>query len=230
MKDSRWLTMLILCLSVSVLACRAQSHSSAEGTQLAKAPEKGLSKATFAGGCFWCMEAPFEVLEGVKSVRSGYTLGEIEYPTYRQVANGNTDHVESVLVYYDPQLISYDSLLYVFWRNIKPTQANGQFYDRGSQYKTYIFYHNENQKKLALGSKQKLAETGKFDQPIATKIVKAPDDFWLAEDYHQNYYHNKTSDYMQYYVGSGRQGYIKNTWPEYYAKYQKQKKQLDEPK
>jgi len=230
MKDSRWLTVLILTFSLGLIACNAQSQSSSGKTQRAEAPESGLAKATFAGGCFWCMEAPFEVLNGVESVRSGYTYGKIEHPTYRQVASGNTDHVESVLIHYDPNEISYDSLLYVFWRNINPTQANGQFYDRGSQYKTYIFYHNEEQKRKALKTKQELAASGKFDQPIATDIVMAPDDFWLAEDYHQNYYYTNTSDYMQYYVGSGRQGYIKKTWPDYYAQYLKQKKQLNQPK
>jgi len=228
MKDYIWLTVLILGLSVAVKACSAQSSSNE--IKRVEEPAEGLTKATFAGGCFWCMEAPFEVLDGVKLVKSGHTNGEIDYPTYRQVASGNTKHVESVRVHYDPDVISYDSLLYVYWRNIKPTQANGQFYDRGSQYKTYIFYHNEKQKKLAEQSKKELAESGKFDQPIATEIVKAPEDFWLAEEYHQNYYHNRKSDYMQYYIGSGRRDFIKNTWPEYYTTYQKQKNKLDQPK
>jgi len=228
MKETIWLTVLILSLSLGIHTCNAQSSSNE--IKRVKEPAEGLSKATFAGGCFWCMEAPFEVLDGVKLVKSGHTKGDLEYPTYRQVARGNTGHVESVIIHYDPDVITYDSLLYVFWRNIKPTQANGQFYDIGSQYKTYIFYHNEKQKMQAEKSKLELARSGKFDRPIATEILKAPEDFWLAEDYHQNYYYNRKSDYMQYYIGSGRRDFIKNNWSEYYATFQKQKKQLKQPK
>lgn len=222
--------MLISLLALLSISCTAQQSENQKGTVAAAEPADSLAVATFAGGCFWCMEAPFEVLEGVQSVKSGYTYGQKDHPTYRQVSSGQTDHVESVRIVYDPDVIAYDSLLYVFWRNIKPTQADGQFYDRGDQYKTYIFYHNKRQKELAEQSKEELAASGKFEDPIATQIVEAPDDFWLAEEYHQNYYHKSTRDYMSYYIGSGRQSYIKNNWPDYYETYQKAKKKLEEPK
>jgi len=129
--------------------------------------EEKLEKATFAGGCFWCMEPPFEALQGVSEVISGYTGGHKENPTYEEVSSGKTGHMEAVQVTYDPSKISYKELLDVFWRQIDPTDASGQFADKGSQYKTAIFYHSEEQRRLAEESRRKLEESGKFEKPIA---------------------------------------------------------------
>ena len=146
-----------------------------------------LNKATFAGGCFWCMEPPFEKLEGVYEVISGYSGGEEVEPTYEQVASGATGHLETVQVLYDPAVIAYEELLQVFWRNIDPTDEYGQFVDRGKQYGTAIFVHDEEQRKLAEESKRKLQESGRFDRTIVTEIRDFT-AFYPAEDYHQDYY------------------------------------------
>lgn len=167
--------------------------------------------ATFAGGCFWCMEAPFEQLDGVLSVTSGYTGGATSDPTYEAVSSGATGHAEAVQVVYDPSRISYEKLLEVFWRNIDPTQADGQFADRGSQYRTAIFYHTEEQKRLAEASRQQLAASGKFKDPIVTELVPAS-TFYPAEDYHQDYYRKNPLRYHLYKIGSGRAGYLKRVW------------------
>ena len=167
--------------------------------------------ATFAGGCFWCMEGPLEALDGVHSVVSGYTDGEIQNPTYQQVSSGGTGHAEAVQVTYDSTEVSYQQLLEVFWRQIDPTDPGGQFADRGSQYRTGIYYHDEEQKALAESSKQELGDSGKFDKPIATEI-KAASTFYPAEDYHQDYYKTHPTRYKMYKIGSGRDGYVKETW------------------
>ena len=139
--------------------------------------------ATFAGGCFWCMQPPFDNLNGVISTEVGYTGGDIEHPTYQQISRGDTGHYEAMRVTYDPTVVSYERLLETFWHNIDPTQTDGQFADRGSQYYTAIFYHDDLQKALAERSKRELDESGKFDQPVATKLLKAK-AFYPAEDYH----------------------------------------------
>ena len=168
-------------------------------------------KATFAAGCFWCMESPFEKLDGVSSVISGYISGHVENPTYEQVSSGTTGHTEAVQVTYDPETISYQGLLDVFWRQFDPTDGGGSFHDRGSQYRSGIFYHNDEQKKLAEASKQALDASGKFDQPISTEITEAT-TFYPAEDYHQDYYKKNPIRYNYYRSGSGRDKYIENTW------------------
>ena len=173
--------------------------------------------ATFAGGCFWCMEPPFEKLDGVLSVTSGYTGGTEKAPTYEQVSSGKTGHAESVQVVYDPSTISYQQLLDVFWMNIDPTTPNGQFSDHGSQYRTAVFYHTEEQKRLAEASKQTLARSGKFQAPIVTEITPAS-AFYPAEEYHQDYYKKSPFRYHLYRIGSGREGYLKKTWGEGAAK------------
>ena len=165
--------------------------------------------ATFAGGCFWCMEPPFEKLDGMKSVVSGYAGGSKDSPTYKEVSGGKTDYVESVQVKYDSKKISYNQLLDIFWRNIDPTQKNGQFNDIGAQYRTVIFYHNENQKKKAEQSKKKIGVF--FDQPIVTEISPVG-KFFQAEEYHQDYYKKNPLMYKLYRLGSGRDHFIKNTW------------------
>ena len=172
---------------------------------------KGLSQATFAGGCFWCMEPPFEKLEGVTEVATGYTGGTGGRPTYEQVSSGTTGHVEAVQVTYDPSKVSYDELLETFWRNIDPTQADGQFADQGPQYRTAIFYHTEEQRRLAEASKARLAASGKFDKPIVTEVAPAG-PFYPAEDYHQDYHKKNPLRYKLYRAGSGREGYLQRTW------------------
>ena len=143
--------------------------------------------ATFSGGCFWCMEAPFEKVRGVKSAISGYTGGTLKNPSYKQVASGSTKHIESVQITYDPEMVSYDTLLEIFWRQIDPTDGQGQFVDRGYQYSTAIFYHNEKQKKIAERSRKKLSSSNRFKKEIVTPIKPAT-TFYPAENYHQDYY------------------------------------------
>lgn len=170
-----------------------------------------LETATFAGGCFWCMEAPFEEIEGVKSVVSGYTGGHTKNPTYEQVCSGTTGHLEAVQIEFDPLVVSYEKLLDVFWMQIDPTDDGGSFVDRGSQYKSAIFYHNELQKKSAQESKEKLQASGKFNSPIATKLIPFS-IFYPAEEYHQDYYKKSSMRYKMYRVGSGRDAFINKTW------------------
>ncbi len=174
---------------------------------------EGLETATFAGGCFWCVEADFEKAKGVVEAVSGYTGGTVENPTYEQVSAGGTGHLEAVQVYFDPAKISYDELLDVFWRHVNPTDPGGQFVDRGSQYATAIFYHNEEQKRLAEASKKRLEESGRFSKSIATEI-RPFEKFYKAEDYHQDYYKNHSLRYQFYRWNSGRDQFIKTTWGE----------------
>ncbi|MBI4355915.1 MAG: peptide-methionine (S)-S-oxide reductase MsrA [Candidatus Omnitrophica bacterium] len=170
-----------------------------------------LKTATFAGGCFWCMEGPFEALAGVASVTSGYTGGTKLNPTYMEVSSGSTGHAESIQVAYDPTKVTYQELLDTFWRQIDPTQVDGQFADHGRQYRTAIFYHDEEQRRLAEASKQQLAASGKFAKPIVTAITPAS-QFYPAEGYHQDYYKKNPLRYKLYKVGSGREGFLKKTW------------------
>lgn len=167
--------------------------------------------ALFAGGCFWCLEKPFEELVGVAEVISGYAGGTQPNPTYRQVASGTTDHRESVTVYYNPKVLSYEDLLGVFWRNIDPTDAGGQFYDRGNHYETAIFYKNETERAAAEASKEAIASSGRFSEPIVTEIIPAS-TFYPAEEYHQDYYKKNAAAYNQYFVGSGRGGFMDKIW------------------
>lgn len=173
--------------------------------------ENKYQKATFAGGCFWCMQGPFDFLEGVISTKAGYTGGKIENPSYEEVSTGTTGHAEAVEVLYDPQKISYKELLEVFWRNIDPTTRDQQFADRGNQYRTAIFYHDEEQKKLAEQSKSELEKSGKFNKPIVTEIIEAT-RFYPAEDYHQDYYKKNPFRYEMYKQGSGRTSFIERMW------------------
>jgi peptide methionine sulfoxide reductase msrA/msrB len=167
--------------------------------------------ATLAGGCFWCVEADFEKVDGVVQVISGYTGGHVENPTYQQVSAGGTGHVEAVQVVYDPKRVSYKDLLDVFWKHVDPTDAGGQFVDRGSQYRSVIFYHDEEQKRLAEESKRELEKSGRFDQLIATEIIPFT-KFYRAEDYHQDYYKNNPLRYKYYRFGSGRDQFLKKAW------------------
>lgn len=170
-----------------------------------------VKSAVFAGGCFWCTESDFEKVEGVMDAISGYTGGTLENPTYKQVSSGSTRHVEAVKVLYDPQKVSYAKLLEVFWTHVNPTDAGGQFVDRGSQYVSAIFYANEAERRLAEESKQKLADTGVFAEPIVTEILPLG-AFYDAEDYHQNYYKKNPLRYKWYRSGSGRDAFLEKTW------------------
>ncbi len=172
---------------------------------------KVLEKATFAGGCFWCMAPPFDKLEGVISTVSGYTGGHKKDPTYQEVCTGETGHTEAIQVTYDPDKTTYPQLLDVFWKNINPVDPDGQFVDRGSQYRPAIFYHNEEQKQRAEESRDKLSTSGLFQSPIATEITPL-DIFYPAEEYHQDYYQKSTVDYKLYRYNSGRDQFLKKTW------------------
>ncbi|MDP9727170.1 methionine-S-sulfoxide reductase [Alicyclobacillus tengchongensis] len=167
--------------------------------------------AIFAGGCFWCMVNPFDTWPGVLRVESGYTGGDVPNPTYEQVCSEMTGHVEAVRITYDPEKISYQELLNIFWRQIDPTDAGGQFYDRGSSYQTAIFYFTEEQRQEAIQSKNELAASGRFDKPIVTPILPAK-PFYLAEDYHQNYYQKQPLHYERYHRASGRADFTERHW------------------
>jgi peptide methionine sulfoxide reductase msrA/msrB len=167
--------------------------------------------ATLAGGCFWCIEAPFEKVQGVVKVISGYAGGTKESPTYREVSSGKTDYREAVQVYYDPLVISYAEVLDIFWKQFDPTDEGGSFADRGFQYTSAIFYHNKNQKEIAEYSKQELDNSGNFDEPIVTSIIEFT-TFYPAEDYHQDFYKKDPDRYYNYRKGSGRDKFIMNTW------------------
>ena len=167
--------------------------------------------ATFAGGCFWCMVAPFQQLKGVIKVVSGYTGGHKENPSYQEVCAGKTGHYEAIQITYDPSVVSYSKILDTYWRQIDPTDAVGQFADRGSSYQTAIFYHEEEQRSLAEDSKQELEKSGFFNSPITTPILPAA-TFFPAEEYHQNYHKKNPAHYYLYRKGSGREHFIKTHW------------------
>lgn len=173
--------------------------------------EPKLEKAVFAGGCFWCMEPPFEKLEGVLSVESGYTGGHKENPTYQQVSAGGTGHLEAVEVTYDPNKISYEKIVEVYWHQIDPTDPNGQFVDQGESYKSAIYYLNDEQKKIAESSKLKLQSENRFKKPIVTEIRKF-EKFYKAEDYHQDYYKKNPIRYKYYRYNSGRDKFLEKYW------------------
>lgn len=173
--------------------------------------DPGVAKATFAGGCFWCMEPPFDKLPGVISTTSGYTGGQKDNPTYEEVCSGATGHAEALQVLFDPRKISYEKLLEVFWHNIDPTTANRQFCDVGSQYRTAIFYHDPQQQELAEESKKRLEQTKSFPQPIVTQIVPAT-TFYPAEDYHQDFYRKNPDHYYRYRLGCGRDQRLEQLW------------------
>jgi peptide methionine sulfoxide reductase msrA/msrB len=170
-----------------------------------------LKLATFAGGCFWCTEADFGKLAGVAKVISGYTGGRKDNPTYEEVSAGITGHVEAVQVTYDPNRVTYEQLIDYFWRHIDPTDRGGQFVDRGGQYRSAIFYHDEEQRQIAEKSKEALSESGKFDKPIATEIIKFT-EFYPAEDYHQDYSQKNPWRYRSYRQGSGRDQFLGMVW------------------
>ena len=170
-----------------------------------------LAKATFAGGCFWCMEPPYDKLDGVISTTSGYAGGQKANPTYEEVSAGITGHTEAVEIVYDPSKITYEELLAVFWRNIDPTTPDRQFCDRGSQYRSAIFYHDDAQKQAIEASLAKLEQSKPFSEPIVTEVEPA-DTFWPAEDYHQDYYTKNPLRYKLYRFGCGRDQRLNQLW------------------
>jgi len=173
--------------------------------------DASAATATVAGGCFWCIQGPFDHTPGVLRTRVGYTGGKIANPTYEQVSSGSTGHIEALEIEFDPTKVTYDQILDIFWRQIDPTDPNGQFADQGSQYKTAIFFHSPEQKKIAETSKAKLGNSGQFQKPIATMVIPAV-TFYPAEDYHQTYYEKNPLHYNAYKKGSGRAGYLERTW------------------
>ncbi|WP_404346522.1 peptide-methionine (S)-S-oxide reductase MsrA [Sutcliffiella horikoshii] len=170
-----------------------------------------LEKATFAGGCFWCMVKPFDEQDGIEEVVSGYTGGHKENPTYKEVCSETTGHYEAVQITFNPEIFLYEKLLDVFWSQIDPTDAGGQFHDRGDSYRTAIFYHSDEQREIAEKSKQDLNQSGRFKDPIVTEILPAK-PFYAAEEYHQDYYKKNPFRYKMYQAGSGRAAFIKEHW------------------
>jgi methionine-S-sulfoxide reductase len=204
-----FLLLLALFLTFGLFAVLEKTPLAAE-----KQPAHGeaaTERAIFAGGCFWCMESPFEEIPGVIEVLSGYTGGEKLDPTYKEVSAGGTGHTEAVEVLYDPKQVSYSELLDVFWMQINPTDAGGQFVDRGTQYRSGIYQLNSEQQRLAEASKQLLAQSGRFAKPVITEIVAAG-KFYPAEEYHQDYYKKNPIRYKYYRYGSGRDKFLDQVW------------------
>jgi peptide methionine sulfoxide reductase msrA/msrB len=205
MVKKSWIIVALALFGVALLFAVPSAFSQQESQ------EDGLETAVFAGGCFWCTEADFEKHLGVKDAVSGYTGGTVDNPTYEQVSSGSTGHIEAVQVYYDPGIISYQQLLDAFWRTHDPTDAEGSFVDRGQQYTSAIFYEDETQQRLAEGSKEALATSGKFAKPIATSILPLG-EFYVAENYHQNYHKVSSLRYDFYRGASGRNQFIDSNW------------------
>jgi peptide-methionine (S)-S-oxide reductase len=195
--------------AVGILAAALWMTPRAE--EMPAVPAPGLEKATFAGGCFWCMEPPFDKLDGVVSTTSGYTGGRTPNPTYQQVSAGGTGHAEAVEVLYDPKKVSYEKLLEVFWRNVDPTAGDHQFCDYGNQYRSEIFFHNDEQKRLAEASMAALEASKTFKDPIVTRIAPAA-TFYPAEEYHQDFYKKNPIRYKFYRYNCGRDKRLRELW------------------
>lgn len=216
MNRMKFVTPLAAALSLLIGTASCNVEGRAEGQTLrgdAPRAASGEALATFAGGCFWCVEKPFETVPGVTAVISGYTGGPEVDPTYGQVSSGETGHTEAVQIHYDPSQVSYEDLLQIFWRQMDPTDAGGQFVDRGSQYRSGIFVHNESQRAAAEASRAALAASGRYDRPIITEITEAS-AFYPAEDYHQDYYKKSPTNYHRYRAGSGRDQFLDRVWGE----------------
>ena len=193
---TRFGIVLVLCLGLTAAAYGAPANR---------------ATAVFAGGCFWCEETAFEGVPGVVAVISGYTGGFKDNPTYEEVSSGTTGHAESVQVHYDPGVTSYAKLLDIFWHNVDPTQADGQFCDRGPEYRSVIFYHGEDQHRLALETEKQIQASGRLKKPIVTQIVPAS-TFYPAEEYHQDFYKKNPQRYHEYREGCGRDARLKELW------------------
>lgn len=210
---TKMMLLILIITSVFVFGCQSFAEKQETMENDMKPDMEKLEIATFAGGCFWCTESDFEKVKGVKDAVSGYTGGHKMDPAYNEVSGGTTGHAEAVQVYYDPNIVTYKELLDVFWRHVNPTDPGGQFVDRGSQYRSEIFYHNEMQKEQAMASKKALEASMVFDKPIATPITKF-EKFYTAEDYHQDYYKKNPLRYKYYRYGSGRDQFLEKVWKE----------------
>jgi peptide methionine sulfoxide reductase msrA/msrB len=213
--NRNWKQLLVLIAVVAAVGWSLLPFGTTSDKPPAQAAERvdlsGLSVATLAGGCFWCVEAAFEKVPGVKLVVSGYSGGDIANPTYKQVSGGKTKHTEVVQIHYDPAVISYAGLLQVLWRTADPTDSDGQYYDRGSQYRPAIFYHTKAQREVALRARDELERTGPFKKPITIEISPFK-SFYRAEEYHQDYYKKNPIHYRLYTIGSGRIEFHEETW------------------
>ena len=198
---------LLVSFHVSAASDDQPDRASSPARQATEVEETGI--ATFAGGCFWCMEPPFDKIEGVTSTTSGYIGGHVKEPTYKQVSSGRTGHAEALQVKFDPKLVTYEQLLTLFWHNVDPTQADGQFCDIGNQYRTAIFFHSDEQEQLAVKSKVKVAQ--ELGRPIHTQVVAAK-EFYPAEDYHQDYYTKNPTKYKFYRWKCGRDAQLDKVW------------------
>jgi peptide-methionine (S)-S-oxide reductase len=206
----RLLSLIILCLAVSACGARhADPGDPPPVRPVTLGPNEAI--ATFGGGCFWCMEPPFDKLPGVISTTSGYMGGRTVNPTYEEVSRGRSGHVEVVQVVYDTTRVTYERLLHVFWRNIDPLTPNGQFCDMGSQYRSAIFYHDTRQQRAAESSKQELVAARRFTQPIVTELLPAA-RFYRAEEYHQDFYLKNPRQYQSYRQGCGRDRRLRELW------------------
>jgi len=209
MKKCIFLVFTLILITIS--SCSNDKNGKQDNAMSESDQNVKLEKATFAGGCFWCMESPFEKLDGVHEVTSGYMGGKKSNPSYEEVSAGNTGHLEVVQILYDSSKVNYVNLLDTFWRHIDPTDAGGSFVDRGSQYTSAIFYHDEAQKQLAELSKEALGKSGRFDKTIVTEIRPAT-EFYAAENYHQDYYKKNPVRYNYYQFLSGRQQFLNKVW------------------
>jgi peptide-methionine (S)-S-oxide reductase len=205
------MTRLAVLLAALAGALGLSLAAADEPTKRAEPPGPGLAVATFAAGCFWCVEPPYDKTEGVVSTTSGYTGGKVAGATYRPVGMGGTGHTEAVRVVYDPAKVGYDKLLEIYWKNVDPLDGKGQFCDKGEPYRPAIFVHDEEQRRLAEASKAALAASGRFKQPIVVAIEPAS-DFWIAEDYHQDYYLKNPAKYAYYRWGCGRDARLEELW------------------
>jgi peptide methionine sulfoxide reductase msrA/msrB len=204
--------LMLFIVMLSVMVGPGLSHATQNEGGKTLAEGKVMTRiATFAGGCFWCVEADFEKVDGVVKVVSGYTGGHKDNPSYKEVSSGNTGHLEAVQVHYDPSKITYQELVDFFWRHINPMDSGGQFVDRGAKYRSAIFYHDEGQKRVAEESKEALDKSGRFDKPIVTEILPF-NKFYEAEEYHQDYYKKHWLKYKYYRNASGRDRFLKRVW------------------
>jgi methionine-S-sulfoxide reductase len=209
MRDRLVLTLMLTLLALAVTV--AGFAAAADDTGGGEAIPEDAAVATFAGGCFWCTEAAFDETDGVYEAISGYTGGTVADPSYEQVVTGTTGHAEAAQIWYDPAVISYDELLTIYWRTIDPTDADGQRFDRGPQYRTAIFYHDDEQRELALASREALDASGRFDVPVVTEIQEAV-TFYPAEEYHQDFYLKAPERYEAYVEGSLYDPFLEALW------------------
>lgn len=207
LKKFRYTLLALLLIVVVSLVFSGKMLVSAE-------TDNGTTTAIFAGGCFWCMEPPYDKLDGVIATTSGYTGGHTENPSYKQVSAGGTGHYEAIEITYDPKKIDYATLLNAFWHNVDPLDAHGQFCDKGESYRTAIFYNNDEQKKLAEDSKQQLIDSNQFKEKIAT-VIEPTKTFYPAEDYHQDYYQKNPLRYKYYRFACGRDKRLEELWGEH---------------